>query len=235
MDVASGISPTCLSAIQSGLGSGPFQQCANLTGLESIITTNGSIVPPLNSYLMDFCPSQGCSEATLMNATSVITNACQTNGTSGGAMGGLDIASLLPAILNNFGDIKAAVCIERTSNMSYCIPELLTNIEDATGIQLNVSTIESLASGGVTGLVSQFASIPSSLYCNDCGSALVTEVLNVAQDFNLSSDATEQIRGVAQQACSDYPNFGGTSLPSTITTANSTNNGTASAMASTLD
>jgi hypothetical protein len=90
-------------------------------------------------------------------------------------MGGLDIASLLPAILNNFDEIKAAVCIERTSNMSYCIPELLTGLEDATGIQLNISTIESLASGGISGLASTFSSIPQSVYCTDCGSALVTE------------------------------------------------------------
>ena len=90
-------------------------------------------------------------------------------------MGGFEIGQLLPAILNNFGDIKAAVCIERTSNMSYCIPELLTGVEEATGIQLNVSTIEALASGGITDLIGQFSAIPQSLYCSDCGSALVTE------------------------------------------------------------
>jgi len=150
-------------------------------------------------------------------------------------MGGLDIASLLPAILNNFDEIKAAVCIERTSNMSYCIPELLTGLEDATGIQLNISTIESLANGGISGLASTFSSIPQSVYCTDCGSALVTEVLNVAASFNLSSSAADSIRSVAQKACPNINDFGGASLPSAITTANSTSNGTANATALTLD
>jgi hypothetical protein len=154
----------------------------------------------------DFCPSKACSNDTLKNASMTIASACQSN-TGKGAMDGLDLGKIIPAVLYNFDDIKAAACIEHKSNMSYCIPELLTNIERASGLEFNVSTIESLASGGVTDILARLSSIPSSSYCTDCGSAFVTEgkwinqnrVVSAAESSSVSSDGSGAVQRIHER------------------------------------
>lgn len=113
-----------------------------------------------------FCPTPACSQDALANASAVITNACSADDASG------IYGAILPVIFNNFGGIKAVACIQQTSNSSYCIPELLKGIEDAAGIQLNISTIQGFIEGSVGG---QMSSVPVSSGCTDCGSALIYE------------------------------------------------------------
>lgn len=118
---------------------------------------------PLIRRLAGFCPSPACSQDTLANASALISKACSDADLDAGGLYG----TILPIIFNNFAGIKAAACIQQSSNSSYCIPELLKGIEDATGVQLNSSTIDGLISGAAGG------DIPS--VCTDCGSALVYE------------------------------------------------------------
>lgn len=205
-----GVSASCQASLPSLLTSS-FASCANIVGLVSLATASGSLVPALNTYIGDLCTSTPCTDADISGASTIIKNGCAS-----------DIAnnSTIPIALNliveNFDGVRALMCTQRTSNSSYCLPEVLYAAQNATGTELTFSTLSSLGAGN--GTEALLSSIPKSVYCTDCGDALVTEIVQIAQ--NISADVATELSNSAVQTCGAA--FGDGQLPAGITNGTTT-------------
>lgn len=85
------------------------------------------------------------------------------------------IPTALQLVIQNFNGIRAVACTQRTSNSSYCVPEILYAAQNATGTQFNISTLTSLANAGTGNTLNFLEGVPQDIYCGDCGNAVVTE------------------------------------------------------------
>jgi hypothetical protein len=66
--------------------------------------------------------------------------------------------------------VRSLLCTQHQANGSYCVPEVLSAAQNATGTQLTISALTSLASGDQASTF--LDAIPSSVYCTDCVSSL---------------------------------------------------------------
>jgi hypothetical protein len=89
-------------------------------------------------------------------------------------------------------------------------------LQNATGTEFTLSALSSLATGSNSSAF--LSSIPKSVYCTDCGDAIVTEALNIAT--NVSASAADELKNSAVQECGS--SFGDGQLPQGISTAGST-------------
>lgn len=209
-----GLSSSCQSALPSLLTSS-FASCAQVVNLVSIATSSSeSIVTPITNYIDSLCTTTPCSQSDLDTASNIVTSGCSSDIQSGSA-----IPVALDDLIKNFGGVRSLLCTKQTSNNTYCVPEIISAAQNATGSPITLSSLSSLVSGGSTSAATTFLdSIPKSVYCNDCGSAIVSEAEKIAQ--NISSDAASQLKSAAQQQCGSTT-FGDGTLPEGISTAGS--------------
>ncbi|GAA6064389.1 hypothetical protein JCM10212_004228 [Sporobolomyces blumeae] len=191
------LSTNCQQAAVTLLGS-DFATCANLQGLLGVVTGSGSLVQPINTWLGGLCDRGNCSSAAIQNATSVIDQGCSSDLSDGNT-----IVTSLRSLVQNFNEEKSYVCLEDTSNSTYCITSLLNEIQTGTGQELSVS---SLTSFNLTALTQ----IPASTVCTPCNSALL---YSVAQTGQLNQSEVS----MAQSYCNDQ-SFG-TSIPTGVKSA----------------
>ncbi|GAA5960831.1 hypothetical protein JCM8115_000167 [Rhodotorula mucilaginosa] len=197
----SGISSTCQSSVSSLLSSA-FASCADVGGLLPVLTSSGSVVssstsffPPnlahqplfadlafrlqlYDSYLGTLCGSSNCSSSAIENATSVIDAGCASDLSSGN-----QLVTVARTVVANFNSVKEAVCLQQSSNSTYCVTDLLTKIQTALGTDLTVSTLTSLD-------LASLEKIPSSDVCDDCAHALTTKLVPILESASSSSSAT---------------------------------------------
>lgn len=223
-----GLSTTCQNTILNTLLTGPFGQCADLVTLSTVLTGSGSLVQPFNGYLAESCPLPGCADSVLTDAQTAVATNCGTDLTAG-----QPLALLLNASVYNFPEIKNTLCVERVggatqygANGTYCLTEILGAAENSTGTTIDVTTLGSLLSGSGSAFQA-ILGLPNSTYCTDCGDGLADALLS--SSLLSESDATSG-RALAMMACPAYPGFGNGTLPTGITTFNTTllSNGTAS-------
>ncbi|GAA98003.1 uncharacterized protein L969DRAFT_46909 [Mixia osmundae IAM 14324] len=157
------LSTNC-EAAASGLISGDFASCSNILGLLTIATgsSSASIVTPLQGYLTTLCADPACSSATITAAASSIASGCSTDLASGS-----ETAQLLYAVVNNFNSIRDVGCVKETANNTYCLTQVLSDVQTAQGSNVTISTLESLLTSG-----NGISSIPSSALCTNCGKAI---------------------------------------------------------------
>ncbi|GAA6025918.1 hypothetical protein JCM11491_004730 [Sporobolomyces phaffii] len=192
------ISSTCQSAALALLGS-DFATCSNLQGLLGIATSSsGSLVTPVNTWLGGLCSQGNCSTSAIQNATSVIDQGCSSDISSGN-----ELITVLRSAIENFNTEKEAVCLRSTSNNTYCLTSLLSEIQNATDSSLSITSIASLN-------LTQFEQIPAATVCTDCNSALLYKF---AQSGSLNQTELKQ----AQTFCKN-DQFG-TAVPSTVSSA----------------
>lgn len=82
----------------------------------------------------------------------------------------------------NFNTVKAAACLQQSSNSTYCVTDLLDKVQSGLNTQLTVSSLTSLS-------LSDLEKIPSSEVCDDCAHALTTKLLPVIESATTSSSA----------------------------------------------
>ncbi|BGP08273.1 hypothetical protein JCM10049v2_004120 [Rhodotorula toruloides] len=202
-----GLSSQCTSAATSLLGS-DFASCSQLSGLLSVVTASGSVVDPINNWLGSVCSASNCSTAAIQNATSVIDNGCSSELSSGQA-----IVTTARAVVANFNAVKEGICLQYSSNSTFCITSLLQNVQSATGQQISLSTLTSLSA-------STLQSIPSSSVCTDCAHGLVTK-LGSALSNGTSSSTESSVFGAISSYCGS--SFADGQVPSTLKEASSSN------------
>ncbi|POY74568.1 hypothetical protein BMF94_2329 [Rhodotorula taiwanensis] len=178
-DLLSGISSTCTSSVSNLLGS-QFASCADISGLIPILTTSGSVVTPsafANSWLGTLCGQSNCSTSAIQNATGIIDAGCSAELSAGNA-----VVTVARTAIANFNTVKAAACLQQSSNSTYCVTDLLDKVQSGLNTQLTVSSLTSLS-------LSDLEKIPSSEVCDDCAHALTTKLLPVIESATTSSSA----------------------------------------------
>jgi hypothetical protein len=95
----------------------------------------------------------------------------------------LNSQTVARTVVANFNSVKEAVCLQQSSNSTYCVTDLLTKIQTALGTDLTVSTLTSLD-------LASLEKIPSSDVCDDCAHALTTKLVPILESASSSSSAT---------------------------------------------
>ncbi|GAA5833758.1 hypothetical protein JCM9279_001616 [Rhodotorula babjevae] len=204
-----GLSATCQAAALSLLSNSQLAQCASIGSLSSIVLTSGSVVDPINTWLGNLCGEADCSEASLQNASTSIQNGCATEISSGSS----DIVTTALSVLENFDSVKAGLCLQYSSNSSFCVTDLLKSVESATGQSLTVSTLTSLDA-------STLESLPAATFCTDCAHGLVTK-FDAALSNGTSSSTASSLTGEVTSVCGE--SFADGQVPSTLSESTGSN------------
>jgi len=197
------ISPSCEMAA-TGLLSTPFATCTDFVGLISVATANGSIVPAVNSWITGVCTTSPCSSAVLQNASSTIQAGCASDISSGNALalGINELSTQYPAI-------RDALCLEYSSNNTYCLTDVLTKYQSDSGTPVTLNTLASLMSGQFGNFLS---TAPKAAYCTDCGHAIISKITPVVT--NSSSSAAASVSSVVTAQCG--ASFADGTVPSSV-------------------
>lgn len=74
------LSSSCQTAVKELLSpNSPTGQCLNTTAAQTVLNSNGSVVPSVENWLNSICTSNPCSNSTLQNATQTILSQCSTD------------------------------------------------------------------------------------------------------------------------------------------------------------
>lgn len=74
------LSSSCQTAVKELLSpNSPTGQCLNTTAAQTVLNSNGSVVPSVENWLESICTSNPCSNSTLQNATQTILSQCSTD------------------------------------------------------------------------------------------------------------------------------------------------------------
>ncbi|GAA5828852.1 hypothetical protein JCM11251_005898 [Rhodosporidiobolus azoricus] len=204
--LTSGLSSSCASAAYS-LISSDFATCSSLGSLLNVFLASGSIVTPVNNWLDTLCTSgNNCTDAAISNATNIIDQGCSAEVQSGQAL-----ITTVRTLVADFPQVRSAACLASTSNNTFCITNLLSSVQNATGTDITFDTVSNLDASTLT-------SIPSSAVCTDCAHALITELSPV-----LGGNSSSTITGAIESYCGE--SFTDGKIPSTVeekTSSNST-------------
>ncbi|GAA5896025.1 hypothetical protein JCM6882_005590 [Rhodosporidiobolus microsporus] len=205
--LTSGLSASCGSAAYS-LISSDFATCSSLGSLLNVFLASGSIVEPVDNWLTTLCTGgQNCTDAAISNATSIIDQGCSEEISSGQAL-----ISTVRTLVANFPQVKEGACLASTSNDTFCVTNLLSGVQNATGTDLSFDTVSNLNATSLT-------SIPTSAVCTDCAHALISELGPV---FGANSSST--ITGAISSVCGE--SFTDGQIPSTVSEKTSSNSST---------
>jgi hypothetical protein len=58
-----------------------------------------------------------------------------------------DLVNGAQLIANNYDDVRSAICLQYSSNSTFCLTSVLTDIESSSGTDLSLSNIVSMLSG----------------------------------------------------------------------------------------
>lgn len=204
--LVAGLSSSCQAAAGSLLSS-EFGSCANIIGLVSVIGSKGSVVPSLNTWISGICTSSPCSDSTLSTAQSSINTGCSDDVTKGTAS-----AVSLTTIVGNYKPIRNMLCTQYVSNGTYCVPGILTDIQNASGKNISVTEVQGLLTQGSSALQTMLGNIPSGTYCTDCGKAIFIEASQIKAN-GTSTNATAASGSLGSQCGASFVDG---NLPSTV-------------------
>ncbi|KAK4056686.1 hypothetical protein OIO90_002238 [Microbotryomycetes sp. JL221] len=175
--IIGGLSTNCSNAALGVLQS-PFGQCAALTDLVGfLLAGNDTVVDTLTSYLNVAC-TRNCTESDVQNAAGLIEAGCATELEDGNA-----IATSVRFVIANYITVANGLCLESTSNNTYCITQTIETVDGAIGSNLSPTDVIALLSNA-----SSLADIDASALCTDCTKALVSTFQDVDQLTQIAED-----------------------------------------------
>ncbi|CAD6568441.1 MAG: hypothetical protein TREMPRED_004540 [Tremellales sp. Tagirdzhanova-0007] len=218
------LSPSCQATLLPLiLTNSTFASCVNVNGLlpsmlfilrlttskltKAVLSSNGSIVPPLDTYLGEICSSAPCSNETLTNATQTIMSGCASDFSKFGLSNStvMDVFGLYPmarevACLKTtlpFNGTNATIPISNSTynstNGTFCVTSVLTEVSAYLGVNLTNSFVDTVILGGNATALQSLEMIPPSALCSDCVFAaldLVGQEYPQVGMINLSSNYT---------------------------------------------
>lgn len=121
------------------------------------------------------------------------------------------------SVVANFNQVKEGLCLQYTSNSTFCVTDLLTNLQTALGQDLSISSLTNLDTSSLT-------SVPSSAVCTDCTHGLVTKLSSALESDSTVSSNNGTITDALASYCGD--SFTDGEVPDSVreASANSTNN-----------
>ena len=215
------VSPQCQQAIISlAVPSSNISQCLQLPALLPAIMTNGSVIPSVDQYLSTVCSAPSCSEMDLNSTAAAIIAGCSaelemfnvSNQTVLDAMSYYPLAREIACLKTNETDslMNATIPLNssayNTTNGTFCVTSLATDLSAYLGVNLTNSYIDTVALGGNGSALRALSAIPPTALCTDCIFAAV-ELIN-----------------------EEVPQFANWTIPSTNFTINSFLNGTCTDM-----
>jgi len=245
-------SPACQASLISVFTNGSFAECFHPADLFPITLTNAPIVPTLDKFMSDLCYGPACSNATLMTAASTILAGCAadlknetlSNSTVTTAF------SLYPLVREvlclktqdpytnlSYGGvlgnppIPVSSPIYNSTNGTFCVTSVLTQLSAYFGTNLTLPFIEGIATLMNTTALGLAESINVLALCNDCVFGAVDVVEDVIPSIGstplstifgllgMTSPVNTTINGLLNGTCAYKPlavSTNGT-LPSNIT------------------
>ena len=175
--------------------SSPQYQCLQIDALLPALTTNGSIIPPVNNYLEQICSSSPCNSTVLNQTASAISENCGSDLEQFGIssdyveeiIGYYDLARDVVCLKNENDEVLSNATIplnstmfnstassnmtsgsNSTTNGTFCLTELALNVTGYLGVNLTNSYIDTLLLGGNYSALQALENIPPTAICSDC-------------------------------------------------------------------
>lgn len=188
------LSPQCQQTVV-GLfnSSGEAYQCLHIDALIPALVTNGSLIGPVDDYLSAVCYNEPCSSSTFNQTVNAILSGCSNELNAYGISNDTvlqyaqydyyllarNIACLKtedPVYPPN-ATIAANDTSYNTTNGTFCVTELATDLSAYLGVNLTNSYVDTAVLGGNYSTLQAIEAIPPTALCNDCIFAAV-ELIN---------------------------------------------------------
>ncbi|PVF97560.1 hypothetical protein CPB86DRAFT_815428 [Serendipita vermifera] len=127
------VSQGCQSTLTSLLGT-PASSCLNLPGTVAVLTTvaNSSWIPPINTWLTNFCSAELCTDDQLSGTISIAADACSNELTTLGVTKDF----VIQQAIEYFPVAKQALCLrDQSDSNNLCTITTLEKLETALGGQ----------------------------------------------------------------------------------------------------
>ncbi|KAL7422336.1 hypothetical protein Q5752_002982 [Cryptotrichosporon argae] len=227
-EVLSFLSNDCASAVTTLVTNSSFSQCLQLPALEPAFNTSTSVIPDVDAYLTAVCASSSpCSNETLTEAASVLLGNCSADfarfGISNATVDVVfelyplarEIACLktetpLNATTANvtFPTTNATASSLNTTNGTFCLSALATELSTYLGANLTDAYILTAALGGNATTVRLLEAIPPTALCSDCVVAaldLVEQYFPAVGNLSLSVNGTNYtLNSLIDTGCAAY-------------------------------
>ncbi|KAJ9101921.1 hypothetical protein QFC19_005002 [Naganishia cerealis] len=156
-------------------------------------TSNGTIVPLVNTYLQSTCGLPACSDALVTNTTQQVLSACSTDLSNFGISN-----NTVQIIMHAYPTARKIVCLSTnstqlsnsttvgfnsTSNSTLCPIAFLDEVQSYLGVPLSTRYLTSLVLGGNATAYNAIKTVVNNrtltqhFVCNDCVNAAVDIVL----------------------------------------------------------
>ncbi|ORX38299.1 hypothetical protein BD324DRAFT_620334 [Kockovaella imperatae] len=203
------------------------------------MSSNSSIVPTVDSYLSTICSSDPCTNTTLTSVADSIIQGCASDLTKFGVDNQtvrdmIDLYPLArevvclktedPESLNN-ATIPLDSTAYNTTNGTFCVTELLTDLSGYIGANLTTKYIETVVLGGNGSALQILEHVPIEAICTDCIFAAIDVVYTEYPAIgNYSVGKNMTIDGWLNMTCPAYNTTTNGTLPASIdeVAANST-------------
>jgi len=162
-----GLSAPCSGAVDAAISNTEISQCFNVLNVIPILslTSNESIIPPINSWLAGVCAAAPCDNSTLQTVSSNITTQCAPDLDSHGFNSTL-VSNIVADLVKYYPTIRKIACLEESSNSTLCVTQLLDDVQAAVGAPLSINEILQIPKQ-----VQSTGTIPQNITCNDCTQA----------------------------------------------------------------
>lgn len=175
-----------------------FDNATSGFGLTSLFasvlsSTNGSIIPQVDTYLRSICSTPACSDALIDNTTEQVLTSCATDLSNFGipqnvvriAMDAYPTARKVVCLSTNSSMLSNSTTVgyNATTNSTLCPTALLDDVQAYVGVPLSTRYLSSLLLGGnatAYNTILQIANnqtVAQKFACNDCVHAAVDVVL----------------------------------------------------------
>ncbi|KDQ57754.1 hypothetical protein JAAARDRAFT_130475, partial [Jaapia argillacea MUCL 33604] len=193
------ISTGCQSTL-TALVSSPESACLNAGGLIPIALANSttSLITPINNWLTGLCSQPACSNQTLSDIVTNVTQGCSAELTAAGLQTS-SASALITEIEQVYPTVRQIFCLKDTTDSNtLCITQTLNNLQSVIG-PITMSNLEVLIPQITSG--SSNVTFPNNVTCTNC----IKESYNIIAQ-NIPSSAGSFQSPLASQCGTSFTN-----------------------------
>lgn len=181
--ILSELSASCQQTVVSLLSpNSTLGSCIHTDLILGIVSSNSSIVPPLDSYLSTICASTPCDPYVLANVSAQVSTGCAADLMAAGISN-----STVQAVFANYPLAREIACLKTVmpfngtnasipvvspqynhTNGTFCVTSVLTEVSAYLGANLTNNYVDTFALGANSSATRLLKSIPPSALCSDC-------------------------------------------------------------------
>ncbi|ORY35823.1 hypothetical protein BCR39DRAFT_512413 [Naematelia encephala] len=179
------LTPQCQSTVLQLTSNQALSQCLDFSGALQVISTNDSVLPPLDSWITDLCQVDPCSNETLTNVTSSLIAGCSSDLTNFGLSN-----DSISELVGFYPLAREVLCLKtvqpysapnatipsnytgyNSTNGTFCVTSELTKFSTYLGANFTVGYLTTLALGGNASALMSIDALPTispTTFCSDC-------------------------------------------------------------------